>query len=311
MNHRFWIRLTLLAAVATSPGVGGEPRDDLAAQLRALEPRVLPAEGDETRQLAQLLAQDTRAGIRAANERETRAWREVKTRADWERFRDTRIQALRDALGPFPPGPADLKVRVVRELEGDGWRIKDLVFESRPGLAVTANLYLPARVPKAAGMPGLLICHSHHAPKTEGELQDMGMTWGRSGCAVLVMDQLGHGERRQHPFVGAESYPQKFRVGRQDYYFRYNVGNQLHLIGDSLMGWMVWDLMRGVDVLLAEPGVDKEKIVLLGSVAGGGDPAAVTAALDRRIAGVVPFNFGGPQPETGYPLPADAEDSFN
>src|SRR5208282_4078076 len=32
---------------------------------------------------------------------------------------------------------------------------------------------------------------------------------------------------------------------------------------------------------------------------------------DPRIAAVVPFNFGGPQPETAYPLPADAADTFN
>src|SRR5262249_12719138 len=32
---------------------------------------------------------------------------------------------------------------------------------------------------------------------------------------------------------------------------------------------------------------------------------------DPRIAAVAPFNFGGPQPETTYPLPADAEDAFN
>jgi cephalosporin-C deacetylase-like acetyl esterase len=128
---------------------------------------------------------------------------------------------------------------------------------------------------------------------------------------VLVMDQLGHGERRQHPFIDAGSYPKPFRVGRQDYYFRYNVGNQLHLIGESQMGTMVWDLMRGVDVLLAQPGVDRDRIILLGSVAAGGDAAAVTAALDARIAAVAPFNFGGPQPETTYPLPADAEDAFN
>src|SRR5207248_2794459 len=147
--------------------------------------------------------------------------------------------------------------------------------------------------------------------KTEGELQDMGMTWARQGCAVLVMDQLGHGERRQHPFKDAASYPGMFRVGRQDYYFRYNVGLQLYLTGDSLCGWMAWDLSRGVDLLLARPGVDKERIALLGSVAGGGDPAAVTAALDPRIKAVVPFNFGGPQPETTYPLPADAEKAFN
>jgi hypothetical protein len=47
---------------------------------------------------------------------------------------------------------------------------------------------------------------------------------------------------------------------------------------------------------------------LIGSVAGGGDPAAVAAALDPRIAAVAPFNFGGPQPD--YPIPQDAEDEF-
>ena len=35
-------------------------------------------------------------------------------------------------------------------------------------------------------MPGLLIVHSHHRDKTHGELQDMGMTWARAGCLVLV-----------------------------------------------------------------------------------------------------------------------------
>jgi hypothetical protein len=69
-----------------------------------------------------------------------------------------------------------------------------------------------------------LICHSHHAPKAEGELHDMGAGWARAGCLVLVPDQLGHGERRQHPFRDAQSYPRPFRPGRQGYYFRYNSG---------------------------------------------------------------------------------------
>jgi hypothetical protein len=136
----------------------------------------------------------------------------------------------------------------------------------------------------------------------------MGMTWARQGCVVLVPELLGHGERRQHPFRSARDYERPFRVGRQDYYFRYLTGLQLHLIGDSLMGWMVWDLRRGLDLLLARPGVDKERILLLGAVAGGGDPAAVTAALDPRVKAVVPFNFGGPQPD--YAIPADAERDF-
>ena len=50
---------------------------------------------------------------------------------------------------------------------------------------------------------------------------------------------------------------------------------------------------------------------MLGSVAGGGDPAAVTAAPDKRVAASAIFNFGGPQPETTFPLPEDAEARFN
>ncbi len=157
-------------------------------------------------------------------------------------------------------------------------------------------------------MPAVLFSYSHHNPKTQGELQDMGTTWARQGWLVLMMDLLGHGERRQHPFVSSDQYPKPFRVGRQDYYFRYNLGLQLQLVGESLMGWMVWDLMRGVDLLCSREGVDEDRIVLIGSVAGGGDPAAVAAALDPRIAAVAPFNFGGPQPD--YPIPQDVEKEF-
>jgi dienelactone hydrolase len=304
------VSVAAVVAAASLVGASGEDTTDaLATQLRGLDGTVLPAEQAKVKPPAQMLAQDVRARREAVNQRETRAWHGLQTRADWERYRDPRLQALRESLGPLPPVPADLKARVTRTLEGNGFRIANVVFESRPGLVVTANLYVPAQ--PAPAMPGILICHSHHNPKAQGELQDMGMTWARLGCLVLVLDQLGHGERRQHPFRDETSYPHAFRPGRQDYYFRYNVGMQLHLIGDSLIGWMAWDLMRGVDLLLAQPGIDKERILLLGSVAGGGDPAAVTAALDPRITAVVPFNFGGPEPETVYPLPADAEQTFN
>ena len=246
--------------------------------------------------------------LRAADRASSAGWGQLTGRQDWEAFRDARLAELRQSLGRYPDPPGDLKVRIRRTLDGEGYRIDNLTFESRPGLLVTANLYRPARAGKA--MPGFLIVHSHHAPKTQGELQDMGVMWARAGCLVLVMDQLGHGERRQHPFRAAADYPTSFRPSRQDYYFRYNLAIQLQTIGDGLMGWMVWDIRRGVDLLLARPGIDPKKIILLGAVAGGGDPAAVAGALDRRIAAVAPFNFGGPQPETRYPLPDSAEQRF-
>jgi dienelactone hydrolase len=249
-----------------------------------------------------------RSALRGAGTGQMWGWLNLEDRQDWEKFRDERLARLRTSLGRYPAPPRDLKVCIRRTLEGDGYRIDNLTYESRPGLLVTANLYRPARPGKA--MPGFVIIHSHHAPKTQGELQDMGILWARAGCLVLVMDQLGHGERRQHPFRTAADFPKSFRGSRQDYFFRYNLAIELQTIGDGLMGWMVWDVQRGVDLLLSRPGIDPKKIIVLGAVAGGGDPAAVVGALDRRIAAVVPFNFGGPQPETRYPLPADAEKRF-
>ncbi|HVW00230.1 MAG TPA: acetylxylan esterase, partial [Planctomycetaceae bacterium] len=278
---------------------------DTADVLRKIDPQVLP----EKNTLRSMVGDNLRQRRSEANRRSTTEWHGVQSFEDWTRLRDAKLALLRKSLGQPIEAPADLHVETVGTLAGDGFSIERIVFESRPGLLVTANLYVPAEQTKP--MPGILICHSHHNPKTEGELQDMGMLWARQGCSVLVMDQLGHGERRQHPFRTADDYPEKFRVSRQDYFFRYNVGQQLHLVGESLIGWMAWDLMRGVDLLLKRPGVDPDRIILLGAVAGGGDPAAVTASLDPRIAAAVPFNFGGPQPETQFPLPENAEDRFN
>jgi len=261
-------------------------QSDLAEKLRELDSKVLPAEQPK------MIGRDARARIDEANRRETAAWNAIRGREDWEKYRDQKLQALRLSLGALADAPRDLNVKVTKKLDGDGFRIENLVFESRPGLLVTANLYVPTPEPKS--MPGIVIIHSHHNPKTQSELQDMGMTWARLGCLVLIMDQVGHGERRQHPFVDASSYPGTFKVGRQDYFFRYMTAMQLYVVGESLIGWMTWDLMKGVDLLYGRAGIDKSRIILLGSVAGGGDPAGVTAALDPRIAAVVPFNFGGP-----------------
>ncbi len=225
-------------------------------------------------------------------------WQKVKTRGDWERFRDQRIGALRKSFGPFPER-TPLRAAVTRRVDyGDGFVIENVVYESMPGRLVPANLYLPAKS-GGARWPVVVVAHSHHAPKTQSELQDMGMTWARAGVAVLVPDQPGAGER-----VESQAWP------RESYYSRYAMGMQLYLTGESLMKWAAWDLMRGIDMLLERPQIDPKRIVMLGAVAGGGDPAAVLAALDSRVAAVIPFNFGEAGPEEHYtsgPRPYDFE----
>jgi dienelactone hydrolase len=309
------LRLLLLSLLVCGSSVRADEAavKDLAERICKLDPRVF-TDAEDAKGAAEMIVRDQRARRDEVNRRSTEAWQQIRTREQWEAFRDGPIKALRPGPHPLMPQAkrnANATVFVGKTIEADGYRIRNIIFEGVPGsgVFVTANLYEPAK-PKQS-VPGILICHSHHAPKHEGELQDMGVTWAKLGCYVLVMDQLGHGERRVHPFVDAKLYPQSFRIGRQDYYFRYNLGLQLTVQGDSLMGWMVRELRRAVDVLLDQPGVDASKIVLLGSVAGGGDPAAVAAAQDQRIKAALVFNFGGPQPETRYPLPENAESTFN
>ncbi len=268
----------------------------LAKQLGSLDTSIFSS--DERKLYTRMLRDDVRARCKAANQRDAAAWAKVKSKDDWEKFCAPRIESLKRSLGIFPNIPRDLNAHVTRTIEGDGYSIENLVYESRAGVWVTANLYVPA--PLREKMPAIIIIHSHHNPKTQGELQDMGMLWARVGCVVMVIEQPCYGEQREHA-----------PGSRQDYRFRYISGTQLHVMGDSLMGWMVWDVMRGVDLLLDRGDVDSDKVILMGAVAGGGDPSAVAAAIDTRITCSIPFNFGGPQPETQYPLPDDAEEVFN
>jgi hypothetical protein len=307
-NHRDGLQrligilsLTLLGTVFLRP-VGAEE----APGLSQVAPEVLSKE--QRKDAVGMIDRDIQRRTAAFNAKNRESWNQIKTREQWEKYRDERIARLRRSLGEYP-SVGKLKVRTTSVVKGDGFNIENVVYESRPGQWVPGNLYVPAPLRKS--MPGLLITHAHHRDKPQSELQDMGMTWARAGCLVLVIDQVGYGERRSHPFNRAADFAKPYPVSRQDYYFRYDSGIQLQLLGDSLMGWFAWDQMRGVDLLLARKGIDPKRIIILGAVAGGGDPAGVTAALDRRIACCVPFNFGGPQPETRYPLPENAETTFN
>ena len=254
-----------------------------SASLAFAPTRVLSAEQRKQMALSDMLDRNIHDRTLKVLEAERRDWDRVQTLRDWEGFRDPKLKALAASMGEFPQR-RPLETRVMKEYRGEGYQRQDVVYQSQPGLWVTANLYLPNDIKNR--MPGIVIAHSLHAPKTQFELQDMGILWARAGCAVLVMDQVGYGER-------TEGYPWE----REFYHSRYVTGMQLYTVGESLIKWMVWDIMRGVDLLLERKEVDDKRIILLGAVAGGGDPAAVAAALDQRVSAVVPFNFGESTPE--------------
>lgn len=281
-------RKTMIAVALSASSLrlfgGSADTGEVAAKLIALKSSVLKA--DEADAAKNMLQADIHARMRAASERDTAVFDRIQTRADWEEYRDERLDAMRKSIGSgdMPAKPVSGAVsgadfEVTGTVEGDGFRIENLVIAGRAGLPITANLYLPAK--PADSMPGILFVTAHHNGKWQGELLDLSMTWARSGCVVLVVDALGYGERSQ-----------QFFGGREDYRWRYHESMQLYTVGRDLMAWMVADLRRGLDVLTARPGVDPRRIIVVGSVAGGGDQAALLAATDNRVSCAIPYNFG-------------------
>jgi len=96
------------------------------------------------------------------------------------------MRALAASIRRFPPRQP-LDTRVIKEYRGDGYRRQDLFIIAARALGHCQSLFFP--LDAKDGMPGIVIAHSLHAPKTKFELQ-VWHTLGRAGCAVLVMDQM-------------------------------------------------------------------------------------------------------------------------
>ena len=133
-------RTTVIAVLGLliSTSVRAQDKADPAvvAALQKIESRVFKADAPEVN-----LRWDSLKQLREdVNKRDVEAWRAIKTKADWEKFRDERIAKLRASLGKFPEAPNKVKVVVTKTLAGDNFIVENLIYESRPGLYVTANL---------------------------------------------------------------------------------------------------------------------------------------------------------------------------
>jgi hypothetical protein len=126
---------------AAAPRAQAQSAEELRVQLEKLDVSVLRDRPPE--ELSQMLEKHAQEGLAAANRRSSLEWRQISGREQWEAFKRKRLEALRASLGQFPEIPGDPRRLITRTLPGDGFVIEDLVFESRPGLWVTANLYRP------------------------------------------------------------------------------------------------------------------------------------------------------------------------
>jgi dienelactone hydrolase len=190
----------------------------------------------------------------------------TKTAADVARPRIR--QQLEDAMGlrrmPWPPR---VKAQVVGSLQGRGYRIEKLVWESLPGVRVPAHLYLPERLSGRA--PAILFYNGHwySDSKSRPDFQTFCINMARQGFVVLTWDPFGQGERG---------------ISNRDHR-----RTELLLAGVAQQGIAEYETQGALNYLLSRPDVDPQRIGMTGA-SGGGYNTWISAALDDRIKVAVP-----------------------
>ena len=193
---------------------------------------------------------------------------EVEARREDLRF------TLRMAAGLYPwPEKTPLNPKFEDVGDYDGYSVKKVMFESRPGLWSTGNLYLPR--PLTGKAPAILnvIGHWEEQRLTRCETADYPQqiaNFAKMGFVCLVTDMIGKVDSRQlsHEYGGGTK----------------------ELWNSNGLGVQLWNNIRALDLLCSMPEVDPEKIGVTGA-SGGGSQTLFLSLLDERIRAAAPINM--------------------
>jgi len=174
------------------------------------------------------------------------------------------------------PERTPLNARITGTFNRPGYRVDKIIYESRPNLFVTANLYVPTT--GAGPFPAVLFQSGHYwEGKAYPSYQRCCQGLARLGFVVLAFDPMGQGERI--------NYLNEAGTGSRlaDCDTEHTLpGKQLLLFGDSTTRFQLWDATRSLDYLLSLPEVDSKHVASVGH-SGGGTLTMLLAAADERL----------------------------
>ena len=204
----------------------------------------------------------------------------VRSPADLEALQRILRYSFLELLDDLPAKAAVPTVRSAGRIDGDGYTIEKLAYESFSDYWVPALLYRPTKLDRPA--PAVISPCGHSAVgKAAASYQILHINLARRGFIVLTYDPVGQGERSQ--FWDAAKGRSRFNLSCGEHAV---LGNPLYLLGTSLARYRIWDGMRAIDSLTSLKEVDAKKIGCVGN-SGGGTLSAYLAALDTRIAAAV------------------------
>ncbi len=194
-------------------------------------------------------------------------------------------RSFEQALGGIPYDSAlPLHAEVTGVIHEKYFDIEKIVYQSRPSVYVTANLYIPheRKEPNAA----VLFCMGHaDSGKQYSQYQTVARSIASAGLIVLVPDPFGQGERHSYVEAAAQGEMVLGCTGDHEY-----AGKQIMMNGDAPARYFIADAKRAIDYLISRPEVDPERIGVTGS-SGGGTMTCNMMVCDPRVKAAAPGTF--------------------
>ncbi|MGY8675491.1 MAG: alpha/beta hydrolase family protein [Verrucomicrobiia bacterium] len=224
----------------------------------------------------------------------------------WEpRKAEVRRQIL-VAAGLWPmPTKTPLNAVIHGKVDGDGYTVEKVYFESAPGLFVTGNLYRPKNI--KGRVPAVMFAHGHRKDarldiNPEGKVrqsiadgaerfeqagrstfQALCRQVVRMGCVVWQWDMLGDSDAVQFSrdlVHGHGAMPLRSEMNKTKNWGLFSPQAEAHC--QNFMGIQTLNAVRGLDFVLSLPEVDPERVAITGA-SGGGTQTMMLAAIDDRI----------------------------
>src|SRR3954468_3572661 len=208
----------------------------------------------------------------------------AKDKAEAEAWQEQLRSKLTELIGGFP-ARTPLRPRTIETRDFPGYRREKFVFESRPGLTAIGYLLLPktgkSPHPSVVCVPGhgrgvddIVGIDENGRDRTEKPFyeRDFAIQVVEHGMAAVAVEPIAFGYRRDEITK---------RKGPGVSACQPAAGSAL-LLGQTMIGWRVWDVMRTLDWIETRPELDRNRIGCMG-ISGGGTCAQFSTALDGRI----------------------------
>lgn len=279
-SRRHFLQTAALAAMGWPIANAWMPRASAAAAQTnpAAGASALPPLNRFPRMMQEWLVEQ----VRGAETRGNALRDAVNTKADAEAYVKSVQERIRLAFGPLPE-KTPLNAKVTGTEVRDGYRIENIIFESRPGYMVTGNLYVPAG--KTKPMPAVIgVCGHSLNGKAADAYQAFAQNLARLGTVCFIVDPVGQGERFQFLNDGGKS---RYGGSVSEHI---QMGNPQTLIGEFLGTWFTWDAIRALDYLLTRKEVDPQHVGVTGN-SGGGTQTTWLCGVEPRFTMAAPACF--------------------